>query len=89
MKKFMSGLAIAAIASSAFVGAASAQRNDTADSGNGGVSSSDASGGAVTVGTTNTGNVTGSTSVVDAGELATGEDIAAAAIAAILLQLNP
>ena len=50
MKKFMSGLAIAAIASSAFVGAASAQSNDKADSGNGGVSTSDSSGGSVNVG---------------------------------------
>src|ERR671910_327034 len=57
MKKLMSGLAIAAIASSAFVGAVSAQRN--ADSGNGGVSTSDSSGGAVTVGNTGTGGTTG------------------------------
>jgi hypothetical protein len=57
MKKLMSGLAIAAIASSAFVGAVSAQRN--ADAGNGGVSTSDSSGGAVTVGNTGTGGTTG------------------------------
>jgi hypothetical protein len=82
MKKLMSGLAIAAIASSAFVGAASAQRN--ADSGNGGVSTSDSSGGAVTVGSTDTGGATGSTSVVNAGELLGSDDIAAAVIAAIL-----
>ena len=50
MKKLMSGLAIAAIASSAFVGAASAQSNDKADSGNGGVSTSDSGGGSVNVG---------------------------------------
>ena len=42
MKKFMSGLAIAAIASSAFVGAVSAQSTDKATSGNGGVSTSTA-----------------------------------------------
>jgi hypothetical protein len=82
MHKLMSGLAIAAIASSAFVGAASAQR--TADSGNGGVSSSDSSGGAVNVGSTNTGNATGSTSVVNAAELLGSDDLAAAIIAAVL-----
>ena len=82
MKKFMSGLAIAAIASSAFVGAASAQR--TADSGNGGVSSSDSSGGAVTVGDANSGVGTGSTSVINAAELLGSDDLAAAIIAAVL-----
>jgi hypothetical protein len=84
MSKLMSGLAIAAIASTAFVGAASAQSNDRADSGNGGVSTSDSSGGAVTVGTTNTGNVSGSTSVVNAAELLGTDDLAAAIILAVL-----
>ena len=82
MNKLMSGLAIAAIASSAFVGAASAQRN--ADSGNGGVSNSDSSGGSVNVGSTNTGNATGSTSVANAAELLGSDDLAAAIIAAVL-----
>jgi hypothetical protein len=41
MKKIMSGLAIAAIASTAFVGAVAAQ-TDTASGGNGGVSTSNA-----------------------------------------------
>ena len=58
MKKFMTGLAIAAIASSAFVGAVSAQ--DRADSGNGGVSSSNANGGSVGVGGANNGSNSGS-----------------------------
>ena len=53
MKKLMSGLAIAAIASTAFVGAASAQTTDTASGGNGGVSTADSNGGAVTIGDTN------------------------------------
>src|SRR5918995_6483875 len=68
MKKFMSGLAIAAIASTAFVGAVSAQVTDRADSGNGGVSTANASGGAVGVGATNTGGTAGgSTSVGSSG----------------------
>ena len=82
MKKLMSGLAIAAIASTAFVGGASAQRN--ADAGNGGVSTSDSSGGPVTVGNTESGSVTGSTTVVNAGELLGSDDLAAAIIAAVL-----
>src|SRR5215210_6381281 len=81
MNRLMSGLAIAAIASTAYVGAASAQRN--ADAGNGGVSSSDSSGGAVTVGTTNTGSVNGSTTVVNAAELLGTDDLAAAIILAV------
>jgi hypothetical protein len=82
MKKLMSGLAIAAIASSAFVGAASAQRN--ADAGNGGVSSSNSNGGSVGVGDTDSGGTTGATSVINAGELLGSEDLAATIIAAIL-----
>lgn len=80
--KFMTGLAIAAIASTAFVGAASAQWTDTASGGNGGVSNADSSGGAVTIGSTNTGGSTGtSTAIQDA--LVSGEDIAQAVINAI------
>jgi hypothetical protein len=82
MKKLMSGLAIAAIASSAFVGAALA--DDRADSGNGGVSTSDSSGGAVTVGDAGNGGNVGSTSVINAGELLGSEDLAASIIAAVL-----
>src|SRR5215203_5422105 len=67
MNKLMSGLAIAAIASSAFVGAASAQRN--ADAGNGGNSTSSADGGGVSMGTTDSGGATGTTSVINAAEL--------------------
>src|SRR5918995_1677777 len=59
MKKFMTGLAIVAIASSTFAGAASAQSNDRADSGNGGVSTSNSNGGGVSVGDTETGGATG------------------------------
>lgn len=83
MKKLMSGLAIAAIASTAFVGVASAQ-SDTASGGNGGVSTADSSGGAVSIGSTNSGGDSGSTSVFNSGVFLTGEDIAAAVIAAIL-----
>ena len=60
MKKFMTGLAIAAIASSAFVGIASAQdESDRADSGNGGVSTANSNGGAVGVGGANNGGNSG------------------------------
>jgi hypothetical protein len=90
MKKFMSGLAIAAIASTAFVGAVSAQETDRADSGNGGVSTANASGGAVGVGATNTGGIAGgSTSVGNSGGIVNiagaipGEDLAATIIASI------
>ncbi len=93
MKKFMSGLAIAAIASTAFVGAASAQVIDTANSGNGGVSNANANGGGVSVGTTNSGGGTGSSTatggnsgggiLVGGVEVVTGEDIAATVLAAL------
>jgi hypothetical protein len=95
MKKLMSGLAIAAIASTAFVGAASAQTTDRADSGNGGVSTANASGGAVGVGATNTGGIAGgSTSVgnsggtIDLGGVAPGDDLAATIIATIFGQIQ-
>jgi hypothetical protein len=84
MKKFMTGLAIAAIASSAFVGVTSAQSNDRADSGNGGVSNSSANGGGVNVGNAETGGAIGSTSVINAAELLGTEDLAAAIIARVL-----
>jgi hypothetical protein len=84
MKKLMSGLAVAAIASTAFVGAASAQTTDTADSGNGGVSTANSNGGGVSIGNTESGNANGSTSVINAGELLGSEDLAAAIIAAVL-----
>ena len=96
MKKFMSGLAIAAIASVAFVGAVSAQ--DRADSGNGGVSTANASGGAVGIGAANTGGGSGSSvgtgssggGVINIGgvDVALGDDIAAAVIAALGLGGN-
>jgi len=82
MKKLMSGLAIAVIASSAFVGAVSAQRN--ADAGNGGVSTSNSNGGGVTVGDTDSGSAAGSTSVINAAELLGTDDLAAAIIAMVL-----
>src|ERR671911_146972 len=84
MKKLMSGLAIAAIASTAFVGATSAQDTDTASTGNGGVSNANSNGGAVTIGTTDSGSAVGSTSIINSGEFLTGEDIAEMVIAAIL-----
>jgi hypothetical protein len=83
MKKLMSGLAIAAIASSAFLGAASAQRN--ADSGNGGVSTSSSNGGGVTMGETDTGGTTGG--ALDLSGVTTSEDLAATIIAQVLAGL--
>ena len=95
MKKLMSGLAIAAIASTAFVGAVSGQENDRADTGNGGVSTADSSGGAVTVGDTNNGGNSGSStgtgdssgSTVVLGGAADG-DLAATMIAEILASMG-
>ena len=84
MKKFMTGLAIAAIASSAFVGAASAQ--DRADSGNGGVSNSNANGGSVGVGETETGGVTGG--AIDLSGVDTGENLAESIILQVLAGLQ-
>lgn len=80
--KFMTGLAIAAIASTAFVGVASAQYLDTASGGNGGVSTADSSGGAVTIGSTNSGGTSGIQAAIDSA-LISGDDIAAAVISAI------
>jgi hypothetical protein len=95
MNKLMSGLAIAAIASTAFVGVASAQSNDRADAGNGGVSDSNANGGAVGVGSSNgggnsgsstgTGDSSGSTIVLGGTE---NGDLAATMIAEILAGLG-
>jgi hypothetical protein len=86
--KFLSGLAIAAIASSAFVGVAFADADggiDTASGGNGGVSTANASGGSVGIGATNTGGDSGGSvsAAIDAALFA-GDDIAAAVIASIL-----
>ena len=98
MKKLISGLAIAAIASTAFVGAASAQWTDTASGGNGGVSSADSSGGSVSIGDANNGGNTGSSTsiggggnsggvlVLGDGTALTGENLAAAIIAAMGLE---
>ena len=80
--KLMTGLAIAAIASTAFVSAASAQYLDTASGGNGGVSTADSSGGSVSVGSTNTGGTSGIQAAIDSA-LVSGDDIAAAVFAAI------
>jgi hypothetical protein len=80
--KFMTGLAIAAIASTAFVGAVSAQETDTASGGNGGVSTADSSGGSVSVGSTNSGGTSGIQAAID-NALVSGDDIAAAVIQAI------
>ena len=91
MNKLMSGLAIAAIASTAFVGVASAQSNDRADSGNGGVSTSNSNGGGVSVGDTNGGGSAGSTGsiggAIDLTGATTGEDLAATIIAIVLGQV--
>ena len=90
MKKFMSGLAIAAIASTTIVGAALAQSTDTASGGNGGVSTASANGGGVSLGNNNTGGTTGgATSVGSSGGIVdiaggeTGNNIAEMVIAAI------
>ncbi|MDF3016254.1 MAG: hypothetical protein K0R44_1479 [Thermomicrobiales bacterium] len=85
MKKFISGLAIAAIASSVFLGAASAQSNGRADSGNGGVSTSNSNGGGVSIGDTETGGVAGGT--VDISGVTPGEDLAATLITQILASM--
>ncbi len=80
--KLMTGLAIAAIASTAFVGAASAQYLDTASGGNGGVSTGNANGGSVSIGSTNTGGSSGVQAAIDSA-LVSGDDIAQAVISAI------
>ncbi len=95
MKKLMSGLAIAAIASTAFVGAASAQWTDTASGGNGGVSTADSSGGSVSIGDTDNGGNSGSSTSVGGsgggtivlGGATTSEDLAATIIATVLGQI--
>ena len=92
MKKFMSGLAIATIASTAFVGAALAQDTDTASTGNGGVSNANSDGGAVTVGDTNDGGNAGSTGsvggTIDLTGIQTSDDLAAAIILQVLAGLE-
>jgi hypothetical protein len=81
--KLVTGLAIAAVASTAFVGVASAEDGiDTASGGNGGVSTANASGGGVSIGSTNSGGTSGVQAAIDSA-LVSGEDIAAAVIAAI------
>src|SRR5215203_6240912 len=79
MKKLMSGLAIAAIASTAFVGAVSAQ-TDTASGGNGGVSNANANGGAVGIGTTGTGGSAGGTSSIGGGNIGGGVSVGGATV---------
>ena len=95
MKKLMSGLAIAAIASTAFVGVVSAQSTDTATGGNGGVSTASANGGGVNVGENNTGGTAGgSTSVgssggpILVGGATSSDDLAASIIATVLSQIG-
>lgn len=78
--KLVTGLAIAAIASTAFVGAVSAQ--NTSSGGNGGVSTADSSGGSVSIGSTNSGGTSGVQAAIN-DALASGDDIAAAVIQAI------
>jgi hypothetical protein len=78
--KLMTGLAIAAIASTALVGVAAAQ--DTASGGNGGVSTADASGGPVSIGSTNSGGTSGINAAIN-DALVSGDDIAQAVIQAI------
>jgi hypothetical protein len=80
--KLISGLAIAAIGATAFVGVASAQVTDTASGGNGGVSNANANGGGVSIGSTNSGGTSGIQAAIN-DALVSGDDIAAAVIAAI------
>jgi hypothetical protein len=80
--RILSGLAIAAIASTAFVGAASAQYTDTASGGNGGVSTANADGGPVSIGSTNSGGTSGIQAAIN-DALVSGDDIAQAVIQAI------
>lgn len=80
--KLVSGLAIAAIGAMAFVGVASAQYIDTSSGGNGGVSNANANGGGVSIGSTNSGGSNGVQAAIN-DALVSGEDIAAAVIAAI------
>lgn len=82
MGKLVSGLAVAGIAASAFVGVASAQSTDTASGGNGGVSTANSNGGGVSIGSTNSGGSSGVQAAID-DALVSGDDIAAAVIAAI------
>jgi hypothetical protein len=83
MKKLVAGLAFASLFTIGMVGGAAAQ--STGSSGNGGVSSSDANGGAVSMGNVESGNTTGSNTAAGAAQaaLASGQNIAAAARAAL------
>jgi hypothetical protein len=81
--KFVTGLAIAAVATTAFMGVAAAQVTDTASGGNGGVSTADSSGGSVSIGSTNSGGTSGIQAILD-DALVSGDDIAAQVIASIL-----
>jgi hypothetical protein len=81
--KFVTGLAIAALAATAFMGVAAAQVTDTASGGNGGVSTANANGGGVSIGSTNSGGTTGIQAILD-DALVSGDDIAARVIAEIL-----
>jgi hypothetical protein len=82
--KLVTGLAIAAIASTAFVGVASAEDGfDTASGGNGGVSTANANGGGVSIGSTNGGGNTGSIQSILDSALVSGDDIAQQVINAI------
>lgn len=80
--RLVSGLAIAGIAATAFAGVASAQSTDTASGGNGGVSTANSNGGGVSIGSTNSGGTSGIQAAID-DALVSGDDIAAAVIAAI------
>jgi hypothetical protein len=78
--RLVTGLAIAAVASTVFVGAAFAQ--ETSSGGNGGVSTADSSGGSVSIGSTNSGHTSGIQAAIN-DALTSGDDIAAAVIQAI------
>jgi hypothetical protein len=80
--KVLTGLAIAAVASTAFMGAASAQNIDTASGGNGGVSTANADGGPVSIGSTNSGGTSGTSAAIQ-DALMSGDDIAQAVIASL------
>lgn len=86
LRRVAAGLAVAGLLSVSLAGAAGAQDIETAAGGNGGGSNADANGGAVTVGDTNSGGTSGANIAADAinSIQVGGDDIAAAAIAALL-----
>ncbi|MDQ3693666.1 MAG: hypothetical protein M3464_08565 [Chloroflexota bacterium] len=84
-RRLIAGLAIAGLLGSSLSGAVLAQ-DDTAAAGNGGTVTSSANGGAVGMGSTNSGDTSGGVTVV-AGDSVSAEDIIAAVYAALGLDV--